>query len=259
MTERVALITGISRRIGIGAAVARRFAAAGYRLQLSGLPGYDDAQPYGGDPDGVPALLAELTEVTGDPDAVRYQAADLSSPSAPAELVETAVRGHGRLDVVVAVHAYSTHTPLGALDAAEIDRHLVVNVRATLLLAEAFAAAFRAGSGGRLVLFSSGQRLGPMPTELAYAASKAGVENLTHQLSPLLMPKGITVNCVNPGPTDTGYLAPADRDALARLFPGGEWGSPEDAARLVEWLCSPDGRWLTGQVIDSEGGFHRYA
>lgn len=258
MTERVALITGVSRRIGIGAAVARRFAAAGYRLQLSGLPGYDDGQPYGGDPDGVPALLAELTACTGDPDRVRYQAVDLGLPDAPAELVATAVRGHGRLDVVVAVHAYSTHTPLGGLDAAEIDRHLVVNVRATLLLAEAFAAAFRADSGGRLVLFSSGQRLGPMPGELAYAASKAGVENLTRQLSPLLMPKGITVNCVNPGPTDTGYLAPPDRDLVARLFPGGEWGRPDDAARLVEWLCSPDGGWITGQVIDSEGGFNRY-
>ncbi|MBE1492199.1 SDR family oxidoreductase [Plantactinospora soyae] len=258
MNERVALVTGVSRRIGIGAAVARRFAAAGYRLQLTGLPRYDDAQPYGGDPDGVPALLAELNGVTGDPDAVRYRVVDLTSPSAPAELIETAVRTHGRLDVLVAAHAYSTHTPLNGLDAAEIDRHLIVNVRATLLLAEAFAAAFGAGSGGRLVLFSSGQRLGPMPAELAYAASKAGVENLTRQLSPLLMPRGITVNCVNPGPTDTGYASPEGLAAVGRLFPGGEWGRPDDAARLIEWLCSPDGRWITGQVIDSEGGFDRY-
>ncbi|MFC6020201.1 SDR family oxidoreductase [Plantactinospora solaniradicis] len=259
MDERVALVTGVSRRIGIGAAVARRFAAAGYRLQLTGLPGYDDAQPYGGDPDGVPALLAELHGVTGDPDAVRYRAVDLTSPAAPAELIETAVRTHDRLDVVVAAHAYSTHTPLNGLDAAEIDRHLIVNVRATLLLAEAFAAAFDAGSGGRLVLFTSGQRLGPMPGELAYAASKAGVENLTRQLSPLLMPKGITVNCINPGPTDTGYASPETLAVVGRMFPGGEWGRPDDAARLIEWLCSPDGRWLTGQVIDSEGGFDRYA
>ncbi|WP_233604504.1 SDR family oxidoreductase [Micromonospora sp. HM5-17] len=258
MTERVALITGVSRRIGIGAAVARRFASAGYRLYLSGLPDYDAAQDYGGGPEDVPALLAELSTRTGDADRVRYQAVDLCEPSAPGELVQAAVRAHGRLDVVVAVHAYSTYTPLGSLDAAEIDRHLIVNVRATLLLAEAFAAAFTADSGGRLVLFSSGQRLGPMPGELAYAASKAGVEDLTRQLSPLLMPRGITVNCINPGPTDTGYLSGPDREAVARMFPGGEWGIPDDAARLVEWLCSPDGRWVTGQVIDSEGGFNRY-
>jgi 3-oxoacyl-[acyl-carrier protein] reductase len=196
------------------------------------------------------------------------------------------------------VHAYSTSTPLGGLDAAEIDRHLIVNIRATLLLAEAYAATFTAGSatpgsatpgsdtpgsatpgsdalgsdtpgsdtpgsgaagpGGRLVLFSSGQRLGPMPGELAYAASKAGVENLTRQLSPLLTPRGITVNCVNPGPTDTGYATESELAAMARLFPSGRWGTPDDAARLVEWLCSIDAGWLTGQVIDSEGGFNRY-
>ncbi|PWU47899.1 3-ketoacyl-ACP reductase [Micromonospora sp. S4605] len=252
MTQRVALVTGVSRRIGIGAAVARTLAADGWRLLLSGLPEFDEAQPYGGDPDGVAALLGELG------DAAAYQRADLLDPAAPAALVGEAVRRHGRLDALVAVHAYSTHTPLGALDAAEIDRHLLVNVRATLLLAEAFAAAFTAGSDGRLVLFSSGQRLGPMPGELAYAASKAAVENLTVQLAPLLMPTGITVNCVNPGPTDTGYAPPEVHEAVARLFPGGRWGSPQDAARLVRFLCSPDAGWITGQVIDSEGGFRRH-
>ncbi|MGC5017996.1 SDR family oxidoreductase [Micromonospora sp. DT47] len=252
MSDRVILLTGVSRRVGIGAAVARTLAADGHRLLLSGLPAYDDAQPYGGDPDGLPALLAELGDAAG------HVPADLLDPAVPAGLVAEAVRRHGRLDGVVAVHAYSTHTPLGALDAGEIDRHLLVNVRATLLLADAFATAFTAGTGGRLVLFSSGQRLGPMPGELAYAASKAGVENLTAQLAPLLMPRGITVNCVNPGPTDTGYAPPDVHTAVARLFPGGRWGTPEDAARLVRFLCSPEADWITGQVIDSEGGFHRY-
>ncbi|MGS2615188.1 SDR family oxidoreductase [Micromonospora sp. LZ34] len=251
MTDRVALVTGVSRRIGIGAAVARTLAADGWRLLLTGLPAFDEAQPYGGDPDGVPALLGELG-------GAGYVPADLLDPAAPGGLVAEAVRRHGRLDAVVAVHAYSTHTPLGALDPTEIDRHLLVNVRATLLLAEAFAAAFTGGSGGRLVLFSSGQRLGPMPGELAYAASKAAVENLTVQLAPLLMPTGITVNCVNPGPTDTGYAPPDVHAAVARLFPGGRWGTPGDAARLVRFLCSPDAGWITGQVIDSEGGFRRH-
>ncbi|MFI6822525.1 SDR family oxidoreductase [Micromonospora sp. NPDC050187] len=253
MTDRVALVTGVSRGVGIGTAVARTLAAAGHRLLLTGLPGYDDAQPYGGDPQGVPTLLTELGG------RGQYVTADLLDPAAPADLVAEAVRRYGRLDAVVAVHAYSTRTPLGTLDAGEIDRHLLVNVRATLLLAEAFAAAFTAGHGGRLLLFSSGQRLGPMPDELAYAVSKAAVENLTVQLAPLLMPRGITVNCVNPGPTDTGYAPPEVHAAVAHHFPGGRWGTPADAARLVAFLCSPEARWITGQVIDSEGGFHRYA
>ena len=259
MAERVALITGVSRRIGIGAAVARRFAASGYRLQLTGLPAFDEAQPYGGDPDGVPALLTELAGITGRDDSVAYRVADLTDPTAPGALVTETVRRHGRCDAVIAVHAYSTGTSLGTLDAAEIDAHLIVNVRATMLLAEAFAAAFTGGSGGRLIFFSSGQRLGPMPQELAYAVSKAAVETLTSTLAPVLMPQGITVNCVQPGPTDTGYASPEALAQVAQRFPGGRWGTPDDAARLVHWLSSDDARWITGQVIDSEGGFNRYA
>jgi 3-oxoacyl-[acyl-carrier protein] reductase len=254
MTSRIALITGVSRRIGIGAAVARRFAAAGYQLMLTGLPAYDAAQPHGADADGVPGLLAELDGTAA------YQACDFLDPDAPATAVAAALDRYGALDVLVAVHAYSTHTPLGSLDAGEIDRHLVVNVRGTMLLVEAYAKAYDHRRGhGRVVLFSSGQRLGPMPTELAYVASKAGVEVLTRNFAHLLIGRGITVNCVNPGPTDTGYADPETYERVRRRFPGGRWGQPDDAARLVEWLCSPDAAWVTGQVIDSEGGFNRYA
>lgn len=252
--NRVALVTGVSRRIGIGAAVARRFAAAGYQLMLTGLPAYDDTQPYGGDPEGVPALLSDLDG------AAAYQAGDFREPGAPAAAVAATLERYGAVDVLVAVHAYSRHTELGSLDAGEIDRHLVVNVRATMLLVEAFAEAYDQRRGdGRVVLFSSGQRLGPMPAELAYVASKAGVEVLTTNFAHLLAGRGITVNCVNPGPTDTGYADPQTHERVRRMFPGGRWGRPDDAARLVEWLCSPAAAWVTGQVIDSEGGFNRYA
>ena len=254
MTEdRVALVTGVSRRVGIGAAIARRLAAQGYRLLLTGLPAYDDAQPYGGDPDGIPGLLAELDCPAS------YSAADLAEPGAPEGLVRAAVERFGALDVVVANHTYSTPTVFGSLDAAEVDRHLLVNVRGTLLLVQAYAAAYdEARGGGRVVLFSSGQRLGPMPGELAYAASKAAVENLTGNLSYLLAPRGVTVNCVNPGPTDTGWLAPEDAVRVRGGFPTGRIGMPDDAARLVAWLCSPDAEWINGQVVDSEGGFRRW-
>jgi 3-oxoacyl-[acyl-carrier protein] reductase len=77
----------------------------------------------------------------------------------------------------------------------------------------------------------------------------------TATLADELADSGITVNCVNPGPTDTGWGL-ADIDPTARM-PAGRWGEPDDAARLVAWLCSDDARWITGQVIDSEGGFRR--
>ncbi|MDG4826959.1 SDR family oxidoreductase [Asanoa sp. WMMD1127] len=253
MSERVAIVTGVSRRVGIGAAVARRLADDGHRLLVSGLATYDHEQGSGADPDGVAEIMAGLS---GGPH--HYSPADLSDPTAPAALVKAALDRFGRVDTLVAVHTYSTSNTFGALDAEEIDRHLIINVRATMLLIEAFAAAHDAGAG-RVVLFSSGQRLGPMTGELPYAVSKAAVENLTKQLGTLLMRQGITINAVNPGPTDTGWASPETMEALAHLFPGGRWGEPDDAARLVGWLCSPDARWITGQLIDSEGGFDRYA
>jgi 3-oxoacyl-[acyl-carrier protein] reductase len=261
--DRVALVTGVSRRVGIGAAIARRFAGEGYRLLLTGLPAYDETQPYGGDPDGVTGLLAELDTAeldTAELDtAASYVAADLREPGAPEAVVHAAIERFGALDVLVANHTYSTRTVFGSLDPTEIDRHLTVNVRATMLLAQAYAAVYdEARGGGRVVLFSSGQRLGPMPGELAYAASKAAVENLTGNLSYLLAPRGITVNCVNPGPTDTGWLGVEDAVHLRGRFPTGRIGRPDDAARLVAWLCSADAEWINGQVVDSEGGFRRW-
>ena len=96
-----------------------------------------------------------------------------------------------------------------------------------------------------------------MPDELAYAASKGAVEAFTVSLSPAVAPLGITVNAVNPGPTDTGWIDPDLARALLPKFPFGRLGAPEDAARLVAWLASDDAAWITGQIINSEGGFVR--
>jgi 3-oxoacyl-[acyl-carrier protein] reductase len=229
----MALITGASRPEGIAAAVARRLA-----------PSHD-------------LMLTGLAEASPMPD-LEYLRADLGEPSAPGEVVAAAVERFGRLDTLVAAHAHSTATPLGSLDAGEIDRHLIVNVRGTLLLVEEFAGAHDPEQDqGRIVLFSSGQRLGPMPGELAYVASKGGLEALVLSLVDPLAQAGITINALNPGPTDTGRLSGEDHEAVRSRFPSGRWGTPDDAARAVAWLTSDDGRWVTGQVVDSEGGFRR--
>jgi 3-oxoacyl-[acyl-carrier protein] reductase len=108
-------------------------------------------------------------------------------------------------------------------------------------------------AGGRLVLFTSGQYHGGMPGELPYIASKAALHGLAKSLALALAPA--TVNCIDPGPTDTGY---ADADLHARVAaasPRGRWGEPEDAARLVAWLVSEEADWLSGQVIASDGAW----
>jgi 3-oxoacyl-[acyl-carrier protein] reductase len=96
-----------------------------------------------------------------------------------------------------------------------------------------------------------------MPTELAYASSKGAIIAFTESISPALASRGITVNVINPGPTDTGWMSDELREALVRSSPAGRVGTPEDAARLVAWLASDDARWITGQVINSEGGWAR--
>jgi 3-oxoacyl-[acyl-carrier protein] reductase len=95
-----------------------------------------------------------------------------------------------------------------------------------------------------------------MRSEIPYAASKGALHQITATLADELVERGITVNAVNPGPTDTGWAEGIDPSPA---MPLGRWGQPDDAARLVLWLCSDDGAWVTGQVIDSEGGFRRWA
>ncbi len=243
----VALVTGVGRSTNIGAAVARRLTADGYRVMLTGLPSYDAEQGLtGGDP---AALAAEL--------GAHWHPADLTAPGGPEALAAAAVERFGGLDTLVSCHTYSTHTPLGELDAAEIDRHLTVNVRANMLLIQAYAAAHSDNRPGRIVLFTSGQRLGPMTGELAYAASKAAIEYLTRDFSVLLAPRGVTVNAINPGPNDTGWADPETHAWVRDRFPAKRWGTPDDTAKLVSWLCSPEADWITGQIIDSAGGWSR--
>jgi len=93
-----------------------------------------------------------------------------------------------------------------------------------------------------------------MPKELAYAASKGALASLVPSLAAELAHRGITVNAVNPGATDTGYASPELHEEVLALEPQGRWGLPDDAARLVAWLATDEARWITGQVIHSTGG-----
>jgi 3-oxoacyl-[acyl-carrier protein] reductase len=257
---RNALVTGVSRRVGIGYAIARRLAGAGASLFLQHYAPHDQDQPWGADPGGPEAILAGVTAALADDAAsVRHTGSDLAGPDAPARLVDAAVHALGHLDILVCNHARSGGDgALGDLDAAMLDAHWAVNARSSILLAQAFAARHDGRPGGRIVFMTSGQDLGPMPGEVAYAASKGALASITSTLADQLADRGITVNAVNPGPVDTGYASPDGYEAVRRHFPQGRWGIPDDPARLICWLATDDGGWITGQVINSEGGFRRW-
>ncbi|WP_242905301.1 SDR family oxidoreductase [Actinomadura terrae] len=257
LAGRVAVVTGAGRRAGIGFAIARDLLAAGASVLVQSWTPHDDEQPWGADPAGIDGVLESLG---GTGPRLAYLAADFAAPETPGRVVQYAVETFGAVDVVVANHARSSLQGLGELTAAELDMCWAVNARASALLAQEFAAAHDdARPGGRIVLFTSGQHLGPMRREIPYAISKGAIQQMTLTLADALADRGITVNTVNPGPVDTGW---ADEELTAQVvgaLPFGRWGAPDDVARLVRWLVSDDGRWITGQVINSEGGFRRWA
>jgi 3-oxoacyl-[acyl-carrier protein] reductase len=229
----VALVTGVSRPAGIGHAIAQRLSAQGVDLFL---------HHYGGYADFPGAQHLEL---------------DLSSPDAPAALMAAAVETYGHVDILVCNHARTGHDgPLEAMTADILDAHWAVNTRSAILLTQAFAQQ-HTGPDGRVVFLTSGQDLGPMPNEIAYAASKGALATLVRSLADALADRSITVNAVNPGPVDTGWATPEIHSLVQEHFPRGRWGTPQDAAKLIAWLAGPDAAWITGQVINSEGGFRR--
>ena len=257
---RVALVTGVSRRAGIGYAVARRLAALGASLFLHHYAPHDRGQPWGDDPGGAGAVVTGVRSALASAEAsVHHMELDLVCPEAPARLVDAAAGARGHLDILVCNHARSGDGPLGTLDAALLDAHWAVNTRSTILLTQAFAARHDGRPGGRVIFMTSGQDLGPMTGEVAYAASKGALASVTKTLADQLAGQAITLNTVNPGPVDTGYAPPEAYEAVRRHFPQQRGGVPDDPARLIAWLVTDEAAWITGQVINSEGGFRRWA
>lgn len=253
LSGHTALVTGATRRIGIGAAICRALARAGANVAFTSFAAYD-AEMYGADRSDPERLLAELRDLGVEVAHIPWDLEAADRLPALLDLVEAEL---GPLSILVNNAAYSTRDGWRELSANELDRHYGVNARATALLSVEFCRRFSGERGGRIINFSSGQELGAMPDELAYAMSKAAIVTFTRSLAPAVMEKGITVNAVNPGVTDTGWITPELKDALMPMMPAGRFGSPEDAARVVAWLASDEAQWVTGQLINSEGGFVR--
>jgi 3-oxoacyl-[acyl-carrier protein] reductase len=236
MAGAIALVTGADNPRGIGRAVCRALAARGATVACSVLPG--------------------STAAEADLHAVPIEA-DLSDPEAPAALFGAVEAFVGRPSILVNNAAHSTRDDPRTLDAATLDAHWAVNVRAPALLSSALARGHPPGTPGRIVNLISGQFLGPMPGELAYTATKGALQAFTIQFAAEVAPLGITVNAVGPGPNDTGWMDEPLREEVLPRFPMGRIGRPEDAAALIAFLCSDEAGWVTGQVVHSEGGFIR--
>ena len=254
LNNRVALVTGVSRLQGIGFAVSQKLASMGADLFVHSYAAFDLTLPLRRRSNEQEEILNRLREYGR---RVEHMDVDFVDRDAPAHVVAEARRCFGHIDILIANHAHSEAQTVDSLTAVSVDRHLAVNVRATLLLVRDFADQHDGRPGGRIVMMISGQHIDPMGPMLAYGASKGALHQMTKSLSDELAGRGITVNTVNPGPTDTGWAGPDVYERILGKMPFGRWGRPEDAARLVAWLCTDDAGWITGQAIDSEGGFLR--
>lgn len=242
MTGKVAVVTGASR--GIGRAVAERFARDGARVVVNYARSVDQAEQ----------VVAGIRERGGEAIAVR---ADMGQPEQIAQLFEQTTERFGRLDVLV--------NNAGAYDAQRLERsdeaHYAalfdVNVRGVLLASREAARRF-GETGGRIINISSGAARAAVPGGAVYAASKAAVEALTRCHAAELGPRGITVNAVAPGFTESDMLdvaLPAEaRDGMIALTALGRLGRPEDIADVVAFLTSDDARWITGEIVGASGG-----
>jgi NAD(P)-dependent dehydrogenase (short-subunit alcohol dehydrogenase family) len=244
---RVALVTGAAG--GMGAAHARRLAATGTTVAVSDVA-------------ASPALTALAEEVGGV--AVP---ADLADPAECRRLADEVADRCGRLDALVANHAYMTMASLLDHDPDDWWRVVDVNLGGTFFLLQAALPHLRRAGGGRIVVITSEWGVTGWPEATAYAASKAGLIALVKTLGRELAPEGILVNAVAPGVTDTPQLEVDARAAgvdlatvqadYAASIPLQRIGVPDEIAAAVELLTDPDLAAVVGQVVSCNGGSTR--
>lgn len=257
---RTALVTGVSRRRGIGFAVARRLLREGASVAIQHWAPHDAEQEWGGD--DLAAVVAELRAELTEGARLIDLSANFAVDGAPEQLVADVTAQFEHLDILVCNQAMSGHDGiLAEIDVDDLELHWRVNARATLLMTKAYDAQHDGRVGGRVVWLTSGQQQGPMHDEIAYATSKAALAGVTASVAADLVQRGIVLNTVNPGPVNTGYLDEGVFHTAERLaeirerFPLGRFGEPDDPARLIAWLVSDDAQWVVGQVLNTEGGF----
>jgi 3-oxoacyl-[acyl-carrier protein] reductase len=238
---KVAIVTGASR--GIGAAIAERLAGDGFAVVVNYAGKAAEAE-----------TLAERIQQNGGK-ALTIQA-DVSEPAEVGHLFDAAESAFGGVDVLVNNAGIMRLMPLAEADDTVVDSLIAVNLKGVInTLREASR---RLRSGGRIINLSSSVVGLYQPAYGVYAATKAGVEAMTHVLANELRGRNITVNAVAPGPTATALFLDGKPqeviDHLSKLAPLERLGQPQDIAAAVAFLAGPDGAWINGQVLRANGG-----
>lgn len=198
----------------------------------------------------VPRLASDGWDVvTSDLETGDYPC-DLADATAPTDLIERVARERGPIGALVLSHAHGVESRILDTTAESFDAHIAVNARASLLLIAAFARQVDA-TGGAIVAFTSDHTTGNLP----YGASKGALDRIVISAARELGPLNISANVVNPGPIDTGWMDDDTRESLTAAHPLGRAGTPRDIAAITAFLLSAEGRWVSGQLLHTDGGF----
>jgi 3-oxoacyl-[acyl-carrier protein] reductase len=250
LSSKTALITGSSR--GIGRAVALAFAREG--AALIGVHYSNNAEAAHATIREIEALGAKAVAIEAD---LKRGKAATDSIWEQFRAAAIAATGEPRLDILVNNAGVAPAVPLSETTEAVFDEVLTINFKAPFFLIQAVADHIR--DDGRIINVSTGFTRVAAPTHPAYAASKGALETLTLALAPEFGPRGITVNTVMPGVTETDMNAawitvPEARAGAEAMSVFSRVGQPADIADVITFLASNDARWTTGQVIDATGG-----
>ena len=238
---KVAIVTGVSSPVGIGAAVARRLAGSGARLLVAA-----DASPD--------SVAKECADLLGDPKAVLPLTVDLGDSASVTAMVAEAEKRFGRVDLLVNNAAVRINRRFGEFSATEFDRAVAVNLRAPFLLAQRVLPGMRGRAWGRILFVSSvaaftGGIVGPH-----YAASKSGLHGLTHFLAARVARDGVTVNAIAPALVEDTGMLPGSPEELRSRVPVGRLGRPDEVAELAVAMLANG--YLTSQVVGLDGGMY---
>lgn len=234
---------------GIAAGIAVRLAEDGWDVATTHWTPYDARMPWGEQPTDVGELGSRLRSVGAETLSVP---ADLTDVQAPEKIFDVVNERLGPVRALVMAHAESVDSDLLSTTVESFDRHFAVNARATWLLVREFAQRLEHTDGSaRIVALTSDHTTFNLP----YGASKGALDRIVLAAARELSAAKVTANVINPGPVDTGWMNDELRDDLEKQTPLGRLGRPRDTAALVSFLLSPDGGWINGQLLHSDGGF----